>query len=375
MRNTLMLALLLTFAMPLLAADPPQPATRPAKLLKTLPGLTIDLTNRRVIAEAAVCQRDVMLEFAACSPDTNKEHESLLLVSAQPKHLHLALLLAGLRPGTPVRWKGEEFFPPTGDRVKITLEWHDPELGVGEIISIYGMYPTSGEKEVRKAVKEVGGRVILSGGDLKRLSTEAGIDAKLLKDLKQAAKAWAARRATDLKAYQAPLYKWIRSTKTKKPMKKIHWIFAGSRTMGDGTYWADTDGTIITVSNFESAVLDVPMRSTTENAELMWEANTKVVPRIGTAVKVIITAADPPAPKQITIHVNKDGTMAIKDKPVTAGQLEKILAKLTPLDRRYTRVVISASPQTPFKHVISVLDLLSEAKMPRINFSPLREKP
>lgn len=375
MRNTLTLALLLTFVVPLLAADPSKPATRPARLLKTLPGLTVDLTNRRVIAEATVCLRNEMLEFAVCSPGTNKEHESLLIMDAQPKHLHLALLLAGLRPGAPARWKGEQFFPPTGDRVRIILKWQDPEIGVGEVLCTYAMYPTSGEAEVRKIVKEVGGRIILSDVDLKRLETEAGIGGKLLKYLKQAAKAWAARRATDLKIYEAPLHEWIRSTKTKKPMKKTHWVFAGSRTMGDGTYWADKDGTIITVSNFESAVLDVPMRSTAENAELQWEANTKAIPRVSTAVKVIITAADPPAPRRMIIRVNKDGAMVVKGKPVTAGQLEKILAGLTPLDRRYTRIMISASPQVPFKHVIAVLDLLGEAKMPRINFSLLREKP
>lgn len=364
-------AILLVSVLTAAAADEPaQPTTRPARLVKTLPGLTVDLTNRRVIGEAAVCLRDDALEFAACSPGT-KEHESLLVLTAQPKHLHLGLLLAGIRPGTPARWKGEQFLPPTGDRIRITLRWHNPELEVDRILTRYRF---GAEGDVREAVKEVEGRVFLSGDDLKRLAG-AGIGGPLLRELKQAAEKWAARREKDRKTYTAPLYAWIRSTKTKKPMPPTEWVFAGSRTMGDGTYWADNDGTIVTVSNFESAVLDVPMQSTAENAELLWEANTKAIPPVGTRVEMIFAAAAPPAPKQMTIQVATDGSMQIKDKPVTAGQLEEIFAKLTPTDRRYVRVVISAPPETPFKHVVGVLDLLSEAGIPRITFSLLRKNP
>jgi len=65
----------------------------------------------------------IYLELIACPPDT-KEHETVVMTKVKPSHVHAALLLIGLEPGTPGiwNWEGETLkaIPPTGPRVKVT---------------------------------------------------------------------------------------------------------------------------------------------------------------------------------------------------------------------------------------------------------------
>jgi hypothetical protein len=360
---------------PVLTAQPPTPPPDPApaapKLIRTLPGLTIDPAGRKVIAEGRVCLRDDVLEFVACSPGT-KEHESLFVLGAQPKHLHLGLLLIGLRPGRPVRWVGDRFIPPAGDRVNIRVRWTDPELECDEILELLKM--GLGEQEARKRLQEYGGRIKLTRTDLSRLN-DAKAPKSLVEFLRRAAEQWMQKKPNVQTTHEVPVYDWIRSTKTKKTMQPTGWVFAGSRSLPDGSYWADGDGTIVSVSNFESTVLDVPMESTKENAALMWEANTEAIPRVGTKLEVIFSAAAPPAPRGMTVAVAPDGTMTLDGKPITAGQLAERFEGLSPLDKQHIRVVIAADPKTAFGKVVGVLDLLAEAGIPHIRFKAIPAQP
>ncbi len=66
----------------------------------------------------------VYLEVLVCTPQT-REHEALLLTHARAADVHAALLMIGLRPGTPGAWKWEEKtlvpIPPTGERVDVRV--------------------------------------------------------------------------------------------------------------------------------------------------------------------------------------------------------------------------------------------------------------
>ncbi|MCA9287551.1 MAG: hypothetical protein KDA05_03145 [Phycisphaerales bacterium] len=72
----------------------------------------------------------VFLEAIACRPDT-KEHESLAVTRALASHVHAALLLLGLEPGSPGRWEWEgttiRAVPPTGPALRVTIAWTDVE--------------------------------------------------------------------------------------------------------------------------------------------------------------------------------------------------------------------------------------------------------
>lgn len=85
---------------------------------------------------------------------------------------------------------------------------------------------------------------------------------------------------------------WVRDVRTKKAMD-LPWVFAGSgfwldEETGKQHYQAES-GDVICVSNFSSAMLDVPAESTNVNAGLFYEAFTERIPPLGTPVRVVLT--------------------------------------------------------------------------------------
>jgi hypothetical protein len=64
------------------------------------------------------------LEFFCVLVGTN-EHESVLRTAAKPSNIHLALLMLGLEPGSPVRFSeaAQKWLPPHGPPLKITAEF------------------------------------------------------------------------------------------------------------------------------------------------------------------------------------------------------------------------------------------------------------
>lgn len=96
----------------------------------------------------------------------------------------------------------------------------------------------------------------------------------------------------DKKKQRVAAQQWIRSIKTKKTLEH-DWVFAGSVLIQDPfdkekpPFYAANDGTVICVSNFESALLDLPIMSTQENDDLFFEANTERIPPLETRVRVI----------------------------------------------------------------------------------------
>jgi hypothetical protein len=84
---------------------------------------------------------------------------------------------------------------------------------------------------------------------------------------------------------------WIQQTKTNKPMEHS-WVFAGSRIhVDEGTgkrYYLADGGDVICVSNFTSAMLDLPVESSQSNADLTFKAFTERIPPIGTPVRLVL---------------------------------------------------------------------------------------
>lgn len=85
---------------------------------------------------------------------------------------------------------------------------------------------------------------------------------------------------------------WVRQVGTTQTMKQS-WVFAGGRfwkdeQTGKEVFTADVTGDLICVSNFEDAVLDVPMQSTTNDANLLFEAFGERIPQRGTPVTLLL---------------------------------------------------------------------------------------
>jgi hypothetical protein len=98
------------------------------------------------------------------------------------------------------------------------------------------------------------------------------------------------------KKIRRPAQEWVRGIKTKKDLG-ISWVFAGSILIQDPAdpkrkpFYAANDGDVICLSNFETALLDLPIMSTTENADLFFEAHTERIPQVETPVTVILEPA------------------------------------------------------------------------------------
>src|SRR4051794_41601729 len=95
----------------------------------------------------------------------------------------------------------------------------------------------------------------------------------------------------DGKHVSDPANRWLRDIKTKKPMPRTTWIFAGSRVMNDGNYAADSTGYLISVVNFDMTVIDIPDLASANNETLEWERNPDTVPKAGTKVTMVIEPA------------------------------------------------------------------------------------
>jgi hypothetical protein len=97
----------------------------------------------------------------------------------------------------------------------------------------------------------------------------------------------------DGKTVSIPAYRLMRDDKTKKEPPAFSWVFAGSRVMPDGKYAADITGYLFSVCNFDLTVVDVPDLVSSSNDTLEWERNPSTMPKAGTIVWMVISAAKP----------------------------------------------------------------------------------
>ena len=101
----------------------------------------------------------------------------------------------------------------------------------------------------------------------------------------------------DGKKQKADARQWVKDEKTKEALTR-YWVFAGSdlfpdRRTGKMIYAAD-DGDLITVANFASSILDLPYRSSANDADRSYIANPERVPAKGTAVTLYLARRKPP---------------------------------------------------------------------------------
>lgn len=207
--------------------DQPKPVASKKKALN--PAGTISLETfedgrRRVHVEAAVCLREGPLELLMCRCNT-KEHEAVLHSEAFANDIHAALLVAGAKAGSPVKYSNEKpfFTPASGTTIKILLQY---EKKPGEIVTV------DAKEWVRNA------------------NTHKALD-----------KDWVFAGS---RLFQDP-------EEPKTP-----------------PYYLANNGDVICVSNFVDAMLDLPISSPKENNELAFEAWTERIPPLNTKVTVIL---------------------------------------------------------------------------------------
>ena len=223
--------LIVALSTPLLAEEPTKDLQDALATLK-LPGVKIDLEERAVDVTAIVNLDEGLLEFVACTKDT-KEHESIVKIQAKPSHIHTALLLLGAKAGHPAirkivgegddqRWID---LPPKGSAVTVSFVTTDDggEQTERPLSAFVTRMNEEGEPNLEEAAK--------------RLKT---------------------------------------------------FLFAGSNLYGDGegpkTYLADRSGSVISLTTFGDELLCLPEIYGHENHALLWELNSKHLPKIGAEI-------------------------------------------------------------------------------------------
>jgi hypothetical protein len=181
--------------------------------------------TRRVHLMTEVVLREGPLEVFLCKLNT-KEHEAILHVDADAREIHFALIAAGAKAGHPVQYVD----PKTGKP--------DYKLPTGTPIKVTVTYRQKGKVKTSPA------------GD------------------------------------------WIKDPKAGKDLD-VGWVFAGSRFFKDPEgknpdYYMANNGEVITVSNFPDSMLDVPIKSSKDDADRIFEADTPKIPPLRTPVIVTL---------------------------------------------------------------------------------------
>jgi hypothetical protein len=199
----------------------------PEKLVPLDPKDRIWITpdGKSVVTLGRIALREGLLELFACRIGT-KEHESIVSVRVKPLLIHAALLAVGAEAGKPVQ-VSPEFAPPSGDEIEVVVRWNNENGERKESLAQDWVWDVGNSEEDAK----------------KAMST--------------------------------------------------HWVFTGSMQYkdesGENHYVADETGELFGVSNFVGAILDVPIKSSADNAELLFACFTERIPERGTPLTLILT--------------------------------------------------------------------------------------
>ena len=143
-----------------------------------------------------------------------------------------------------------------------------------------------------------------------------------------------------------PIDRWLASADAGRPVPRIDWVFAGSRTFDSGRFGADVDGTVICLVDFDTAMIAVGALHSADN-DLLWvHANAKEIPPVGTQCTLLIRAAAP----RLVVDVMAGGRLHLDGREVTfeaiAGRIERpngAAAEVRTLELRVDRGVDDAA--------------------------------
>lgn len=96
-----------------------------AKQLTPQGRMWVDAKKKRLILDGYVTLTEGPLEMFAC-PVGTKEHEAIVAVLAEARHVHAGLLAIGAVQGTPVEFV-PKYRPATGQRIAIWVMWNDSD--------------------------------------------------------------------------------------------------------------------------------------------------------------------------------------------------------------------------------------------------------
>ncbi len=228
-----------------------------------------------------------------------REHESVLAVKARPSHVTYALALLGLQPGKPGYRTVGGAFSPPA----------------GEVLDITVRFTSPPTDE----------------GD----------------------------RPSPI---EMPAYHLLRVAGTTNPPRPIEWVYVG-RPEAPALKAADEEGTVVCLSNFPMAVIDVPFKSTDVDANLLYEANPETIPPVGTPVEIVIKPVGrrkDPVKVETEVVVKKGEPLRLDGKEVDLEALGDAVARMPAVIRS---AVVRCDPDERVGRVLQVRDALAGALM------------
>ncbi len=160
------------------------------------------------------------------------------------------------------------------------LEMFACPSGTKEHESVLGLLAKS--KEVHAALLAIGAKP----------GTVVAYEPNFLPPTGQQIRIWVCWRDDEGRFKVVDARQLIRNIKTKQVLKE-DWVFAGSKVWTDpvdGTRYYQADGgDMVCVSNFSTAMLDVPFESSAQAGDLLFEPFADNLPKRDTPVRVVMT--------------------------------------------------------------------------------------
>ena len=285
-------------------AAPPSAPKAPAAdddiVVKTLPGIVVDTKAKEVRLAGTFCFQKGPIELFVCGPNT-REYESVIVTKAKPSHVTFALALLGLAPGTPGgQTEGGAFSPASGEVLDITA----------------------------------------------RYSVEKTVDG-----------------AKKTETREVPIWKLLKTSAGDRPLdRSIEWVYVG-RPEESALRGADREGSVICLSNFYEAVMDVPFESPNAYAQLLYRADPDVVPPAGTPVELIIRPTGRRLEQkkvEISVVVQKGKPILLDGKPLEMEDFRNAVNG-QPADVR--AAVLRVDADEKFGRVMEIYNILRDALM------------
>ncbi len=155
------------------------------------------------------------------------------------------------------------------------------------------------------------------------------------------------------KSREVPVEQWLVDVKQRRPPDPLDLVFSGSRTLDDGRFAADLDGTVVCVVDFDTALIASGSLHSADNEVLWLAANTSAIPPTGTRCTLIIQRAG----RDIHAELKTDGTLRRNGDVVTVRKLAEA-ARRGVSDHERTVIVLEVEAETPDAVVATVVDSL-----------------
>jgi biopolymer transport protein ExbD len=170
---------------------------------------------------------------------------------------------------------------------------------------------------------------------------------------------------------EMPAWKLLRLSGRPEALERpLSWVYVGVPS-ADALKAADDEGTVICLSNFLAAVLDVPFESTAVNANLAYDANTAALPPLGTKAELVLhpTGRRIAAQKlSIEVVVRKGQPILLDGEPMDLEQFRQTAVRL-PANIRLA--FLRADAAESFGRIFQIYELLTDEALMAVQMSVL----